>query len=162
MKPIELDAAHSSLTTGLRSVDASLGTSTTSVYTGASQSALGAPAGAASLGQMSGIGSLSGIHDFVGRGNPGVGGTAASATNLSDFAASVGGVGGGVSVIGVGDFSKVGGVNAIGSGNVIGMARGARRHSTSTQQLVQVMPSTEGAARPACQPVPPGTWNTRL
>lgn len=152
----------SSLTTGLRSVDASLGTSTTSVYTGASQGGLGALAGTTSLGQVSGVGSLCNINDLVGCVAPSVGAAATSITNLSDFAAAAGGVSGGVAVIGMGDLPSAGGVNAMSSVGVTGVTGGLRRHSTSTHQTLHVMPGPEGAVRPAGPQLSPVTWNTRL
>lgn len=143
-------------------MDASLGTSTTSVYTGASQSGLGTLAGATSLGQMSGVGSMSGISDLVGHVTPNIGAAASSVTNLNDFAAAATGVGGGVSVIGVGDFTKVSGVSAISSVGVTRVPAAVRRHSTSTHQPLQVMPASECGARPTGQQIPSDTWNTRL
>lgn len=139
-------------------MNASLGTSTTSVYTGASQSGLGGLTSAVSLGQVSG----DGITDLVGRMAPNVAATATSVTNLGDFVAASGSVGGCVSIIGVGDFSNVGGVSAVSTMGVTGVPGGARRHSTTTHQPLQVMPSTGVAARPAGPQLPPGTWNTRL
>lgn len=142
-------------------MDASLGTSTTSVYTGASQSGLGGLTSAVSLGQVSGDG-VGGISNLVSRMGPGVATSAASVTNLGDFTAASGGVGGCVAVIGVGDFSNMGSVSAASVG-VAGLPAGARRHSTSIHQPLQVMPGTTGAAvRPAGPQLPPGTWNTRL
>lgn len=139
--------------------EASLGTSTTSVCTGVPQNGLGGLATAVSLGQVSGDGSMGGISDLIGYVAPSVGTASVSARNLSDFAAT----GGRLAVIGVGDFCSVGGASVVSNVDVTGVLGEARRHSTSSHQPLQLMPSTGSAITNKAGPhLPPGTWNTRL
>ncbi|XP_063872966.1 uncharacterized protein LOC135107236 [Scylla paramamosain] len=156
---------------GLRSIDTSLGTSTSSICTGVSQCGVGSVADMGILRHASRTGSLSGISDLD------RGGTAMlSSAHLSDITAAgqlglaAAGVGGCVSVIGIGDFPNVGGMSAIssvGSMGVIGvpgrtLTDTSGLHSATTHQPLQVMPGAGVAARPHTPQLTPGTWNTRL
>ncbi|XP_045111203.1 uncharacterized protein LOC123504606 isoform X2 [Portunus trituberculatus] len=142
---------------GLRSIDTSVGTSTSSICTGVSQCGVGSVADMGTLRHASRTGSLSGISDLD------LGGTAMlSSAHLSDITAAgqlglaAAGVGGCVSVIGIGDFPNVGGMGAIssvGSMGVIGVPARTLMdksglHSVSTHQPLQVMPGAGVAARP--------------
>ena len=158
---------------GLRSMDTSLGTSTSSICTGISQCGVGSVADMGKLRHGSRTGSLSGISDLDRGGT-----TMLSSAHLSDItaagqlglAAAAAGVGGCVSVIGIGDFTNVGGMSAIGSVGSMGVIGVPGRtltdtsglHSVSTHQPLQVMPGAGVAARPHTPQLTPGTWNTRL
>lgn len=156
---------------GLRSIDTSLGTSTSSICTGVSQCGVGSVSDMGTLRHTSRTGSLSGISDLD------RGGTAMlSSAHLSDITAAgqlslaAAGIGGCVSVIGIGDFPNVGGMSAISNVGSMGMIGVPARtltdtsgfHSASTHQPLQVMSGAGVPARSHAPQLTPGTWNTRL
>ena len=158
---------------GLHPSDASLGTSTSSVSTGASQSGLRGLAGVGTVGHVSRTGSLGGIND-LGHVVTSVRAPTVTPTHLCDVTAdqlglTSGGVGGGVSVIGIGNFpnvSAMGAMSSVGSMGVVGMPCRTLTEtsglSAASHQPLQVMPGAGVAARTHSPHLSPDTWNTRL
>ncbi|MPC75828.1 hypothetical protein E2C01_070226 [Portunus trituberculatus] len=144
----------------LHSINTSLG-STSSICMGTSQ---GGNACRGTLRYTSRTGSFSGACDLS-RVATSVGTTMLSSAHLSDITAvgqhslTVAGVGGGVSVIGIGDIRNMG---SLGMTGVAGQTMTSMLPSSSTRQPQQTMPGARDPSRTHSPQILSGLWDTRL